>query len=278
MARAVKALTPKQALEQLSRPGPHKVLRGDLGLIGLPGLVLTPAQGLGLPAVAFGHGWLQPPRRYLGLLKHLASWGIVVAAPATHGGALPSHRLYAADLRTTLDVCTGVRLGEGKISVDPDRLALAGHSMGAGSAVLAAAEDPRVRAVVTLALSETRPSSLDAARDCPMPALHLAAAQDLVAPPVGHIEPLAQAWAGPVQLRSITKATHLAFTEGRHWSDLLLDGRGHHGTQKLTKSLVTAFLLRILTGTRAYSALLEEEVRGCTIDYTRGPLPTPAHH
>ncbi|MGO1054074.1 dienelactone hydrolase family protein [Crossiella sp. CA198] len=276
MARAVKALTAKQALVTLSRPGPHQVLRGDLGLIGLPGVIVTPARGLGLPAVAFGHGWLQPTRRYLGLLKHLASWGIVVAAPGTHTGALPSHRLFAADLRTALDVCTGVRLGEGQISVHPERLALAGHSMGAGAAVLAAAEDERIRAVVTLALAETRPSALDAAHQCAMPGLHLSAVQDLVAPTVGHVEPVAQAWAGPVQLRGITKATHLAFTEGRHWSDLLLDGRSHHTTQRLTKALATAFLLRILTGTRAYSALLEEEVRGCTIDYTRGPLPTPA--
>lgn len=276
MARAVKALTAKQALVTLSRPGPHKVLRGDLGLIGLPGVILTPSSGFGLPAVAFGHGWLQPPRRYLRLLKHLASWGLVVAAPGTHTGALPSHRLLAADLRTALDVCAGVRLGEGNISVHPERLAVAGHCMGAGAAVLAAAEDERVRAVATLALAETRPSALDAAHHCAMPGLHLSAAQDLVAPAVGHAEPVAQVWAGPVQLRSITKATHLAFAEGRHWSDLLLDGRGHHGTQTLTKALLTAFLLRILTGTRAYSALLEEEVRGCVIEYTRGPLPAAA--
>ena len=40
----------KQLLHELSRKGPHRVLRGDLALIGLPGLVLTPAAGLGLYA------------------------------------------------------------------------------------------------------------------------------------------------------------------------------------------------------------------------------------
>ena len=103
----------KHLLEELSRRGPHEVLRGDLALIGLPGLVLTPRSGRGLPAVAFGHGWLQPPTRYLGLFRHLASWGIVVAAPCTQRGPLASHRLFAADLRTALDVCVGVRLGDG---------------------------------------------------------------------------------------------------------------------------------------------------------------------
>ena len=79
----------KYLVEELSRRGPHPVLRGDLALVGLPGLVFTPEQGLGLPAVAFGHGWLQPPIRYRELLRHLASWGIVVAAPATQRGPPP---------------------------------------------------------------------------------------------------------------------------------------------------------------------------------------------
>ncbi|NUT94019.1 MAG: alpha/beta hydrolase, partial [Saccharothrix sp.] len=115
----------KQVLDQLSKPGEHPVLRGDLALVGLPGLVYTPASGLGLPAVAFGHGWLQPVTRYRALLRHLASWGIVAAAPGTQRGPLMSSRLLAGNLRTALDVCTGVRLGEGAISVDPERLAVA---------------------------------------------------------------------------------------------------------------------------------------------------------
>ncbi|NKE63188.1 alpha/beta hydrolase, partial [Lentzea sp. PSKA42] len=165
MARRVITLTAKQALEQLSRPGPHSVLRGDLALVGLPGVIFTPQSGLGLPAVAFGHGWMQPVRRYHGLLRHLASWGVVAAAPAVERGPLLSSRVLAANLLTTLDICTGVRLGSGDISVDPARVALAGHSMGGGAAVLAASEGDRVRAVVTLAATETRPSALDAARN-----------------------------------------------------------------------------------------------------------------
>ena len=39
----------------LTRPGPHRVLRGDLGFAGIPGIVYTPASGLHLPGVAFGH-------------------------------------------------------------------------------------------------------------------------------------------------------------------------------------------------------------------------------
>src|ERR1044071_979889 len=112
--------TARELFTTLRRPGPHGVLRGQLALVGLPGTVHTPRSGLGLPAVVFGHGWLQPSARYHGVLRHLASWGIVAAAPSTQRGPLPSHRLYAADLRTALDVCTRVRLGDGDVSVDPD--------------------------------------------------------------------------------------------------------------------------------------------------------------
>jgi dienelactone hydrolase len=263
------ARTAKQALDELSRPGPNPVARGDLALVGLPGVVFTPRTGLGLPAVAFGHGYLQPTRRYHGLLRHLASWGIVAAAPNTHTSPLASHRLFAADLRTTLDVCTGVRLGDGQISVDPERLAVAGHSMGGGCAVLAAAGDPRVRAVATLAVTETRPSASEAAHRVTVPGLHLAGGEDRIAPPAGHAEVVADAWAGPVLLRTLPKASHLGFAEGRHWSELLLDGRGERAAQKAARALLTAFLLRHLTDRTSYDALLDEPVRRVELTLAR---------
>lgn len=247
--------------------------RGDLALVGLPGSLFTPRSGHGRPAIAFGHGWLQPPSRYTGLFRHLASWGFVVAAPATHRGPLASPRLFTADLGVALDVCSGVRLGDGELTVDPGKLAVGGHSIGGGCAVLEASEDSRVRAVFTLAASETRPSALDAARRCSMPALHLAAGEDLIAPPVGHSEAIAQAWAGPVQFRTLDGANHLGFTEGRHWSELLLHGKGHGRTQSVSRALVTAFLLRVLTGERRYDELLDNDVRRASIDYRRGPNP-----
>lgn len=256
----------KHLAEELSHKGPHRVLRGDLALVGLPGVVFTPTAGQGLPAIAFGHGWLQPPQRYLGLLRHLASWGFVVAAPATQLGPFASHRLLAGDLRTTLDVCVGVRLGDGDISVSAEALGLAGHSVGGGCAVLAAAEDPRVRAVATLAATQTKPFATDAASRCRMPSLHLAAGRDLVAPAVGHAGLIASNWGGDAQLRLLAKANHLGFTEGRHWSNLLLPGKSEYATQRLAKILLTAFFLTELTGTAKYEPLLAEDIKGAVIE------------
>jgi dienelactone hydrolase len=262
----------KHLVEELSHQGPHRVLRGDLALVGLPGVVYTPTAGRGLPALAFGHGWLQPPSRYRGLLRHLASWGLVVAAPGTQLGPLASHRLFAADLRTALDVCVGVRLGDGSISVDPGKLGLAGHSVGAGCAVLAAAEESgesggsRVRAVATLAATQTKPFATDAASRCGMPSLHLAGGRDLVAPRVGHAGLIASNWAGQARLRTVPKATHLGFTEGRHWSNLLLPGKSETASLRAARILLTAFFLVHLAGETRYAPVLDAEVKGTVVE------------
>lgn len=255
----------KDAVEQLSRPGPERVLRGDLGMVGIPGVVFAPEEGLGLPAVAFGHDWLQPAERYADLLRHLASWGIVAAAPSSHRGVLPSHAGFAADLRTTLDVCAGVRLGDGRISVDSRRTAFAGHGIGGGAALVAAQGHPRVAAVVTIAVAQTHPSALDASRAVTVPALHLAAGKDTVAPAAGHAEPIAAAAGGPVWLRTLSKGSHTGFLEGRHWSDVVLSGSPDAKTRRITRALVTAFLLHHLCAEDRVDVLVDGKVPGTTL-------------
>jgi len=125
----------KKLFAALTRRGPHRVLRGDLAFAGLPGLVYTPEKGMNLPGVAFGHDWLVAADRYAGTLEHLASWGIVAAAPSTETSFAPSVLNLAFDLGTTLDIITGVRLGPGKISVHPTKLGVAGHGFGGSAAV-----------------------------------------------------------------------------------------------------------------------------------------------
>ena len=104
----------KKLFAALTRRGPHRVLRGDLAFAGLPGVVYTPESGINLPGVAFGHDWLAGADRYEGTLEHLASWGIVAAAPDTETGIAPSVLNLAFDLGTTLDIIAGVRLGAGQ--------------------------------------------------------------------------------------------------------------------------------------------------------------------
>lgn len=263
-ARPPELPTAREAVETLSRPGPHEVLRGDLGLVGIPGAVFAPAAGLGLPAVVFAHDWLQPVARYAELLRHLASWGFVTAAPAGQGGPLPSLSRLSADLRTALDVCIGVRLGEGKISVDAGRTALAGHGIGAGAVLLAAAGHPKVAATVLIAPAEVRPSAIDAARAVAVPTLCIIAEKDTVAPPAGHAELIAANLAD-VAVRILPKAGHTDFLDGAHWTDLLLTGKPNAKRRRITRALVTAFLLKHLCGESRVDGFLGGKIPGTTL-------------
>ena len=112
--------------------------------------------------------------------------------------------------------------------------------------------------MVTLALAETMPSAVAAARECTMPGMHLAAGKDRVAPPIGHAQPVAKAWGGPVLLRTLPNASHLGFLHDQHWTDWLVDGSPEYSTRRASQPLVTAFLLRHLTGAARYDTLLEE--------------------
>jgi dienelactone hydrolase len=180
----------------LTRPGPHRVLRGELGFAGIPGAVYTPASGLGLPAVAFGHDWLTEAAHYADTCEHLASWGIVTAAPDTQRGLAPSVLTLAADLGATLDVITGVRLGSGEISVNAEKLGLAGHGFGAAAAVFAAAGG-RAAAVAAVFPSVTKPSAEECAATLAVPGLVLATPDDRKSLRTDALE-VAQSWDGAV--------------------------------------------------------------------------------
>lgn len=233
------------------------MLRGNLGIAGQPGVVYTPESGLSLPAVAFGHGWLTGAANYRALLEHVASWGFVVAAPDTERGPIPSHLGLATDLLTTLDICTGVRLGDGTISVHPDRLALAGHGMGAGAAVIAAAQR-QVAAVAALFPAPTAPSAENLAPGIDTPALILAGATDIDSVSSNAI-PLAAAWAGPGILREVDGASHNGIIEGRRALAALGAGKHESKTARTTRALLTGYLLHTLLGDKTYKAFADPE-------------------
>lgn len=230
-----------------------------MAIAGQPGVVFTPAEGFGLPAVAFGHGWITSVDHYRGLLEHLASWGIVAAAPAGERGPFPSHLGLATDLRTTLDICTKVRLGAGSISVHPDKLALAGHGMGAGAAVLAAAQQSNVAAVAALFPAPTAPPSEAIAPEISVPGLILAGGKDMKAID-SNATKLAAAWGGEAILRSVDKATGNGLLEGRRVLGNLGLGKPEKATQKTAKALLTGFLLYTLTDEKKYKKFAEADV------------------
>ena len=244
----------------LTRRGPQQVLRGDLAFAGIPGLVYTPASGFRLPGVAFGHDWLTDAAHYAGTCEHLASWGIVTAAPDTQRGLAPSVLNLAGDLGATLDVISGVRLGVGDISVDPTKLGVAGHGFGGAAAVFAAAAaGSRVKTVASVFPSVTKPSAEEAAATLTMPGLVLATPDDQKSLRHDAIE-VAQAWDGAV-LRVVDKANAAGLAEKRHLLGLLGFPGSSSKTQKTVRALLTGFLLFHLTGDKTYREFAEADAK-----------------
>lgn len=252
------APTPKTLASRLSKRGPHPVLSGDLALAGLPGSVYTPASGYSLPAVVFAHGWLTGADRYRDTLIHLASWGIVAAAPDTRRSPVASPLTLATDLRSAADICTGVRLGPGAISVAPDRVAFAGHATGASAAVIAAAEHGSP-AVAALYPTATAPPAEKYAARVSGPALVVTGSEDLDSMN-SNARSLAAAWGGQAILRSVDRATGTGLAEGRALLRTFGLGGSQRQTQRTTRALLTGYLLYHLSGATEYAAFATPDV------------------
>lgn len=239
-------------LSKLSKRGPHRVHVGDLDYAGIPGKVYAPAEGQGLPAVAFGHDWMKDISSYEGTLRHLASWGIVVAAPNTEKGIAPDHRGFAADLETTLQILAGVRLGTGNVTVAPRRLGLVGHGMGASAAILAAVGRPSLTAVAALYPSQTAPSPVVAASQLTMPGLVIGSNESPFLD-FGNAPKIAQSWGGSCTYFEVDNANHLTLSEDTMFK--LLTGLGglRAAPRETVRGVLTGYLLHQFEGGRHYA-------------------------
>lgn len=293
---------PKSLVRALSRRGPHRVLRGDLAFAGVPGIVCTPEAGFGLPAVVFGHGWLTGPQHYMGTLAHLASWGFVVVAPSTARGPVPSAREFAEDLSTAADIATGVRLGPGRISVNPGRVAMAGHGFGAGAAVLAAARyaDPAATAPVASArkrrgaAAQARPFDPAARRPVAAVAALYPATVEPPAPPAaagidapllllsepdehGALAPaadaLAAAWGGELTARTVPGAGEATIAEHQRMAAFLGMPRSDRKIRTTTKACLTGYLLATVGDDKKYAVFTDQDT---PLGRTAVPVDEPA--
>lgn len=249
----------KKLFAALTRRGPHRVLRGDLAFAGLPGVVYTPESGMNLAGVAFGHDWLAGADRYHGTLEHLASWGIVAAAPNTETGVAPSVLNLAFDLGTTLDIIAGVRLGTGKISVHPTKLGVVGHGFGGSAAVFTAAGMPdKLKAAAVLFPSVTQPPAEQPAAGLRVPGLILNAKAD----PTNirsNAAGLSAAWKAAT-LRTVAKAEPGGLAEGFRLTRVVGLPGPDRGTQKTVRALLTGYLLHTLTGDKTYREFSDPDV------------------
>ena len=203
------------------------------------------------------------------MLAHLASWGIVAAAPNSQIGLAPSVVNLSYDLGATLDVISGVRLGPGAISVHPAKLGLAGHGFGGAAAVFAAAAKPaRAKAVAAIFPSVTKPSAEEPAATLTMPGLVLATPDDAKSLRTDALE-VARDWTG-AQLRVVDKSAAAEVAEKRRLLGLVGLSGSNTRTQKTVRAVVTGFLLFHLAGDKTYREFADTEAK---LPGTRLPDP-----
>ena len=128
-------------------------------------VVRYPAAGGSYPLIVFGHGYTLTPARYDRLLRAWSQAGYVVAAPVfplenadAPGGPNESDLVNQPQdmsfVISRLLVLSGRPKGVLGGKIDPSRLAVAGHSDGAETALAVAYDhrfrDPRIRAAIVL--------------------------------------------------------------------------------------------------------------------------------
>ncbi|MGW1841389.1 alpha/beta fold hydrolase [Streptomyces sp. NPDC001966] len=105
-----------------------------------PGQV-CPAVVLPAPLISIGH------RAYLGMIPHWALGGYAVLAYSQRGLARSTGEIHVAGPQDVADATEVINALVQIDGVDPDRIGFFGSSYGAGTSLLAAAKDPRVKAV-----------------------------------------------------------------------------------------------------------------------------------
>lgn len=250
----------KRLYSALTRPGPHRVLRGDLAYAGLAGVVYTPESGYRLPAVAFGHDWLTGAGRYARLLEHLASWGFVAVAPDTGRGLAPSVLEAGADLGRGLEIATEVRLGPGRISVDRNRLAVAGHGFGGSAAVFAASGlSVTPKAVAAIFPTVTAPPAEQPAATLTVPGVVFSAPGDSKSLRSNAIA-LERAWPSAT-LRVVAKASPTGLAQGRRLAGFFGLPASDRRTQRTVRTLLAGYLLAQVAGDKTYAEFADPQAQ-----------------
>lgn len=139
------------------------------------------------PLIVFGHGFLMTWTAYENIWTTLVPKGYIVVFPTTESGFAPSHANFGQDLKFLEAKIKSSGAGTAvPFSSLANTSAIMGHSMGGGSAFLAAANNASVTTLVTFAAANTNPSSVVAAKEVTVPTLVFSATNDCITPPSQH--------------------------------------------------------------------------------------------
>lgn len=147
----------------------------------------TPIMTGVFPLITFGHGFVMSVGAYQNFRDLLVPEGYILAFPTSEGGFSPSHANFGKDLAfliTTIQSSgAGILIPSTSVGTTS---AIIGHSMGGGSAFLAAKDNTTITTMVSFAAANTNPSSIDAAQHISVPTLLFSGVNDCVTPPSQH--------------------------------------------------------------------------------------------
>ena len=111
----------------------------------LQATIYTPSTAGARPVVVISPGFQMQRTQYVSYARHLATWGFVVVLTDYAGGSLfPNHTTIATDVPAVITWA----LAQTALAIDPQKVAVAGHSLGGKISVFAASLDSRIKAVV----------------------------------------------------------------------------------------------------------------------------------
>jgi len=144
------------------------------------------------PVICFGHGYQMSWDSYTYLRDSIVPNGYIIIFPKTEMELFPSHLDFGKDIAFVLEEMG--KSGKNPSSVFYKRIdsmnCAMGHSMGGGSAILAAQFSSAVKSLALLAPLNTRPSSINAASEIEIPAMIIAGKNDCITRPEIHQVPI----------------------------------------------------------------------------------------
>ncbi|MFB7027736.1 MULTISPECIES: alpha/beta fold hydrolase [unclassified Streptomyces] len=141
-----------QAVETADPAGIRFVdIAGEGGTV-LKANVIAPAGATGArhPLIVLPTSWAMPQIEYLAQARKLADSGYVVVSYNSRGFWQSGGEIETAGPKDVADASKVIDWALANTAADPDRVGMGGVSYGAGISLLAAAHDPRVKAVAAL--------------------------------------------------------------------------------------------------------------------------------
>lgn len=256
---ATVATKTKDLHDRLGRRGPYGVDTGDLGFTGTRGAVFVP-RGADSPApvIGFAHDWTKGPRHYVDTLKHLASWGFVVVAPATDSSLRPNHQLFADHLSAAVENVLQATLGRGAVRADARRIGLVGHGLGGGVAALLASQRTDIDTIAMVFPTETVPAAAERAYTIDAPALLLSASGGVHAEDARALQ---ESWRGPLVHRRLAKAIETGLVEANPLLKYVGLADPDRRTQRTVRPLLAGYLLSELAGDSTYARFADPDTK-----------------